>query len=200
MKKILLSLATLLVVSALSAQESESATVGFKKGDAFVTGNVGFNSRKNDVNKGNSFTIMPTLGYFATDNIALGVALTYMGQTLKSTGAPEVKNNSYGAGLFGRYYFTPANTFSFFGELAADYNHSTSKVSGGDKQTGNGFGIQAGPGINYFISPRFSLQSYIGLISYGSTKNKAPYGDNKTSEFEAGLNFAQVRFGLLYKL
>ncbi|MFP5438245.1 MAG: porin family protein [Bacteroidia bacterium] len=200
MKKIFLSIAMLLAVGALSAQESEYTAVGFKKGDAFVTGNVGFNSRKNDTGKGNSFTIMPTVGYFATDNVALGVSLTYMGQTLKSTGVPDVKNNSYGAGLFGRYYFTPANTFSFFGEFAASFNHSTSKVIGGDEQTGNGYGIQAGPGISYFVSPRFSLQSYVGLISYGSTKNKTPYGDSKTTGFEAGLNFAQVRFGLLYKL
>lgn len=200
MKKIFLSAAALFVVGALSAQESDTTSEGFKKGDAFITGNVGFSSRKNDISKGHSFTVMPTVGFFATDNIAVGAALTYMGQTLKTNGVPDTKNNSYGAGLFGRYYFTPANTFSFFGELAASYNHSTSKVDGGDKQTGNGFGIQAGPGINYFVSPRLSLQSYVGLISYGSSTTKAPYGDSKTTGFNAGLNFAQVSFGLLYKL
>lgn len=200
MKKIFLPVAALFAVGATFAQESGTASEGFKKGDAFITGSVGFNSRKDDTSKGNSFTFSPTVGYFVSDNIAIGAALTYMGQKLEYDASPEVKTASYGAGLFGRYYFTPTNKFSFFGELGANYNHSISKREGSPNQTGDGFGIQAGPGINYFVSPHFSLQSYVGLIYYGTSKYKAPAGDNKSSGFNAGLNFSQVSFGLLYKL
>lgn len=201
MKKSLLSIVALLAVSALSAQESETAGEGFKKGDAFLSGSVGYNTQKDDVSKSHVFKVSPAVGFFVTENIALGASLSYTSRKTDPV-APGVdtKSNSYGVGVFGRYYFTPANRFSFFGAVSAGYNNNKTESTGSPDLTGNGFGVQAGPGINYFISPRFSLQTSLGLLSYGSSKTKSGSAESTSTGFDASLDFSNLSFGLLYKL
>lgn len=201
MKKSLLSIVALLAVGALSAQESETVSEGFKAGDAFITGSVSYDYTKNDASKVNQFGVGPSVGYFVSDKIALGISGTY--STIKSEGItyPSVnKTKSYSAGVFGRYYFTPANKFSFFGNLRVSYNHNKLDSNQVTERTGSGFGVQAGPGINYFISPRFSLQTSLGFLSYGSSKTKLGGVESTSNGFNAGLDFSNLSFGLLYKL
>lgn len=199
MKKILLSVSALFIAFTTYAQENESDGLGFKKGDTYISGNISYGSDKDHVTKTTNFTVSPTIGHFVSDNIAVGVTLSYMGQNNNTTGNPETKQKSFSGGVFGRYYFTPANRFSFFGELNANYNHSYSNTKGFPEYKGNGFSIQAGPGINYFLSPHFSLQSYTGLLSYGSSTRDTALGEVKETAVTARLNFSNILFGLTYK-
>ena len=80
MKKIILTAVALLAFGFANAQEGEkSANGGFSKGDVFVTGAVTFGSTNDkdfDV-KTNGFEIAPQVGYFLTENIAIGGKLGF---------------------------------------------------------------------------------------------------------------------------
>ena len=80
MKKVLLSAVALVAFTFANAQEGEkSANGGFSKGDVFVTGAVTFGSTNDkdfDV-KTNGFEIAPQVGYFLTENIAIGGKIGY---------------------------------------------------------------------------------------------------------------------------
>jgi hypothetical protein len=204
MKKIFLPVAALFAVGASFAQESGTTSEGFKKGDVFLSGNVGYYSRKNDLVKAHTITVMPSAGLFVSDNIVVGASLSYGTQKTENIlgmpGTSESKNTHYSGGLFGRYYATPANKFSVFGNISAAYTHRKTENTGSSDRTGNGFSLDAGPGINYFLSSRFSLQTYIGVLYYTSTKTKTTAAENKESEFGIDLNLQQLAFGVVYKL
>lgn len=201
MKKIFLPVATLFAVAASFAQESGTASEGFKKGDVFLSGNVGYYSKKNDLIKAHTLTVMPSAGIFVSDDIVVGTLLSYGTQkTENRPGLSDNKSTYYSGGLFGRYYATPANKFSVFGNVSAAYTHRKTENTGFSDLTGNGFEFEAGPGINYFLSPHFSLQTYIGVLYYDSTKTKAAAGQGKETNFGVNLNLENLVFGVVYKL
>lgn len=196
MKKILFSVSALLAFGVMSAQE-ETTTPGFHKGDAFITGSVSFNSQKTGEQKNNGFTIAPSAGYFVSNNIALGAIVRYGHTKYEVDDIANSKSTTSGitAGLFGRYYFTPENRLSFFGHLEANYTSSKAKSPAETFKT-NGFGVMLGPGVNYFISDHFALETTFGAISYGSRK---PDGGTKTDSFGVNLNLSNIYLGAIYK-
>ena len=124
MKKIILSAVVLFTVTFASAQEKKvNSGEGFSNGDVFVSGSFGINSTNNDNTnvKTNGFTVAPSVGFFVSDNIALGVALGFSNDKSKTSGTATIDEDQLSAGVFGRYYFTPASKFSVFTELAFAY-------------------------------------------------------------------------------
>ena len=201
MKRILLSAVAIMVFGAMSAQEA--ATSGFSPGNAFITGSVGYQSQKTGDIKTDAFTITPMVGYFITGNIAVGGQVAYTSSTdFIDTGLSsyELEINAFGIGAFGRYYTTPANAFSLFGQLSVAYQTAKSEASGGAvaEIKADGFGIDLSPGISYFVSDHFALEATIGSIGY-STANPDVEGMPSTNTFNIGLNLSDVSFGVLYK-
>lgn len=215
MKKVLLSAVALLAFGFANAQEEKSTNGGFSKGDVFVSGAFSFGSfeDKDADSKSSSFTISPKVGYFVTENIAVGAKVGYssskdaaidnvMGVDLSGFGADVFSVNTLNLGGFGRYYFTPANQFSLFGEFSLDYVTSTiDEVDGvstsGDNKV-NGFGAGLGLGMNYFVSSNFSLEAGVGVLNYMSAKPNAE-GFDGVSSFNFGGNWNSVSFGVNYK-
>lgn len=194
MKKLLVVGAVALFAS-MNAQETE--TVGFNKGNTFITGSVGFDSEKTGDVKVNNFTISPSAAYFITSNVALGARVVY--DNAKAENGPlEAKTDTFTAGIFGRYYFMPASKFSIFAELGADYGTASTKVTGSDKFKANGFGIEFAPGINYFLSNHFALEAKWGVLGYNSVKPDVN-GATATNKFGFGVNLSDINLGLVYK-
>ncbi len=81
MKKVLLSAVALLAFGFANAQEEKSTNGGFSKGDVFVSGAVSFGSTKSGDFKQSNFTVAPKVGYFVTENIAVGASVGF--QSLK---------------------------------------------------------------------------------------------------------------------
>lgn len=206
MKKLVLSLSALLAFGLANAQET--TTEGFKKGDTFISGGIGFSSQKTGENdKTNQYNISPRAAYFVTNNIALGVSLNYSHRKIDGsfdTGTNIQKDNSLSAGVFGRYYFTPANKFSFFAQLGVDYVSTKSTLKGDnynmDYKT-NGVNVGFAPAISYFISDHFALEALFGVLSYSSTKpnNDTVVQGPSTNTFNVGLNLSDINLGLVYK-
>lgn len=203
MKKLVCSLAALFAFGMANAQETTITSEGFKQGDAFISGSVGFSNQKNGDFKTNTFNVSPKAAYFVSNNIALGVSLGYnaIKQDNFDNGYYTQKNHSFNAGVFGRYYFTPANKFSFFAQLGADYFTTKTEVAVYNSETTvNGFNIQLAPAISYFVSNHFALEATFGILGYNTRKPNDDFGgNNSTNTFNFGLNLSNINFGAVYK-
>ena len=178
---------------------------GWTKGDVFMSGSVGYRGESTGDAKFNEFEVMPRVGFFVSDNIAIGGMIGYQGTTNETIidviteETAEVKDNMLTIGAFGRWYATPANQFSFFAELGLNYNTMNSETEGIDEEIkANGFEFALTPGVNYFISPNFALEASIGVLSYETSKPDFE-GAESTDTFSLGVNLSQINFGLVYK-
>lgn len=202
MKKILLSAAAVMAFGLVSAQES-TGSAGFKQGDVFASGAVGYSSEKTGDNKSDQFTVIPRAAYFVTDNIALGAQIGYTTgtETVEGPfgGSVDQDTNVFSAGVFGRYYFTPARNFSFFGQLGVDFATAKTEIEGvpGEAKA-NGFNVGLAPGISYFVSDHIALEATFGLLGYNSVKPDVD-GAESTDTFDIGFDLENINFGIVYK-
>ena len=200
MKKFMFSMIALASFMAVQAQEEEGGK-GFAKGDVFASGSLGYSSQKTGEEKYNQFNVIPRVGYFVSDNVAIGAQLGYgNSKATYYTGMEwdERTTNSFSAGAFARYYATPGNTFSFFGQLQANYSTSKTEYEGGGEDKRNGFDVGVAPGISYFISDHIALETTFGVLSYATSKPDAD-GAESTNTFNLNLNLSNVVFGIVYK-
>ena len=198
MKKTLLSLTALFAFGVVTAQE-EPATIGFSKGDVFASGTVNYSSQKHGEAKTNQFAMAPAVGYFVSNNIAVGVVVGYTSRDYKPS---DETYSSLLAGIFGRYYFNPANKFTIYGHLHAAYvwtKRETDFGGGQQEYKENGFAVSAGPGFNYWLSNHLALETNFGVIGYSSTAPNNRGGSQATNTFNIGLDLANINFGLVYK-
>ena len=198
MKKFFLTVAAVFAFGFANAQDkTETTGPGFSQGDTFVSGSFGINStnNKNTDVKTNGFSIAPSVGYFFTENIALGARIGYSTDKTKVSGTTTGDNSSLAAGIFGRYYFTPASKFSVFTELAAAYQTDKDKIS--DVKV-NGVGVGLGLGLSYFVSDHFAIEANYAALTYTSAKADVSGADSVNS-FNLGANLNSVNIGLTYK-
>ena len=197
MKKLLFMAAVAVFgLTSVNAQE-EASTSGFAQGDVFATGTIAFVSESTGDVKDNGFTFSPKAGYFVSENIAVGVALGYTTTNSEVPNVEDYKTNMFEAGVFGRYYFTPASQFSFFGELGVNFE-SSKEEQGNAEAKANGFNVGLAPGISYFVSNCLALEASFGVLGY---RTNEPDVDNaeSTDTFAVGLNLSDINFGITYK-
>ncbi len=203
MKKFLYAIAAFAAVTGMSAQEQTTApgaTEGFTKGDTFIIGSIGILQQKSDDVKSTGFSAGTAVGHFVSQNIALGAGITYLSQNTEAGNfSPENKQNAVSGNLFGRYYFTPQNKFSIYGQLAASYNNYKRETAGETSETSHGFAVSAGPGFNYFITPHLALISSVGFLSYSTSTYEANGNSTDNSGFGLNLDISNIYFGLAYK-
>lgn len=185
MKKVILTAIAVLGFAFANAQ-----TGGFSKGDAFISGALNVVSEKTGDAKTNGFIVEPKVGYFVSENIAIGAKLGF-----GTTKIGEEKTNNFTAGAFGRYYFTPASQFSVYGQAGLDFTNSKEKP--GDFKS-NEIGANVGLGLSYFLSNHFAIEAtWLGL-GY-SVNNNGGHGADKTNSFNFGTDLRAVTFGVVYK-
>jgi outer membrane protein len=186
MKKIILAAIAVMTFGFANAQ-----TGGYSKGDAFISGAFNVGSQKDEGTKTNQFTIEPKVGYFVTENIAIGAKLGF-GSSKEEL---DVKKNNFTVGAFGRYYFTPASQFSVYGQAGLDFTNS--KIKPGDYKE-NQIGANVGLGLSYFLSNHFAIEAtWLGL-GY-SVNNNGGHGAEKANNFNFGTDLNAVNFGVVYK-
>ncbi len=219
MKKVILSAAALFAFAFANAQETttEAPAFGFTKGNIFVEGNLQFNSSKEEQDgvesKENNFNFNPKAGYFITDKFAVGVELG-IGSSKTEDSAPgvptdETKTNSFGAGVFGRYYFLNlGQRFKTYAEAGVGFGGTKLEDNGTDVWKDKNFNVGIDLGINYFITDRFAINfGLTDLLSFNSGKREFEDGvtpEIKTTTFEGNFNvfnnfFDTATFGLTYK-
>lgn len=169
------------LVLTLTAFTTVSAQSTFKKSNKFVEGTLSY-SKSTDVDA--TYGIRPTVGYFVTDRVAVGL----FGEGTK---AGDTKTTNIGA--FARCYFLSigqhCKTYSQLGLASNSTNVAGIKASA--------FAANVDLGVNYFVSSRLALTMNVAnLISYESADSKS----TTTIGFD-GINnpFATAKFGVLYK-
>lgn len=197
MKKVLII--AVLAVFGLTNVNAQEASNGYEKGDVFISGAIGYGSESTEINKSNTFEISPGIGFFVSENIAIGVQFGYKNNKSKNvignttTTTEDISTVSLGG--FGRYYFMPDNEFSLFAELAVGY---VSRENNLTEFKVNGFGVGFAPGISYFLSDHFALEATFGIFSYASAK---PADSEESADtFRIGLDMSNINFGIVYKL
>jgi outer membrane protein len=150
-------IATLLLPLTLFAQTEKGKWIFFSGTD--LTAVFGKNTVKYDGNdlteiKTSSFELNPGAGYFIADNFALGITAP-LSFSKNGYSTYEARESTYGASLFGRYYFGKAD-FKPFVTAEAGYLASKSfSETGGSQQLDdlfNGPAFAGGVGISKFIN------------------------------------------------
>lgn len=208
MKKLLLSL---IAVSAL-AFTTQAQT---EKGKFMLGGNVEFDSNKpNGASKTNtSFNIVPSAGYFVTDNFAIGTGIGFESSKFHTNAVGTVagfttKTQAFVVAPFARYYKGINESFKFFGQLSVPMAFGNNKVGDNDGNNYvktskyNNVGVALSPGFAFFPSKKFGIEFSVQGISYNDNTNKDNDGNKigGNKEFNIGANFFAPKIGVQFYL
>lgn len=165
MKKFYLTLAAVAALTFASKAQTE-------QGKFIVGGQVGFETSKTkklDI-KNNSFSINPTVGYFVSDNWAVGTGVGYSWSKTEE-GPREVKVDAFEVAPFARNYMG-SGQFRFFSQLTVPM--AWGKVSGGDhKSKFESYGVQLAPGFAFFPSSNIGVELKVKGLYFESSKDKS---------------------------
>lgn len=205
MKKVLLSAIAVFSLTFANAQEEEKKGFGFAEGDVLVEGNLMFGSNKDESGtntvKTNSFGFSPKVGYMLSDKLALGVELNVGSSKTEETDTgfnQEDKTNSFGAGVFARYYFLDlGERFKTYAEAGLGFGSAKDETDGVENYSDSNFGLGIDLGMNYFVTERFAINFGLNnVLSYNSNKREFPGGGETTSNgFNGNLNTYNNFFG-----
>lgn len=197
MKKVILTVAAVFALSFANAQEKSSE--GFSKGNLFMSGSINLSNSKWAASgnyEESAFTLAPSLGYFVSENFALGIGLNVSNSTAKATtNSTETKTSTVGLALMGRYYFTPSSKFSTF--VHGEFDYLTMTMDPGSLKV-NGLGLGVAPGFNYFVSKNLALETSFAILNYSTAKVDVA-GAEAATNFKLGIDLSRINFGLAYK-
>ena len=198
MKKYLLI--TLLAVLGLPGP----AQAQLQKGTKYLGATVSFNGRyipgngSNPKSGASEFTIDPSLqaGIFFKNNVMAGIGIgssNYVSKSWYKDGATiqEFRNsqNTFSLSPFIRHYKTLHPKWAIFLNTSAELAFLNMRSKGIEyKDVTNGFsaGIRVVPGITYWITPRFAIESDISLLSLES--GYKDFQKTKSIYFRSGLS------------
>ncbi len=188
MKKLLLAASLFILGANANAQES----AGFK-GKWFIMGQAGYNTTEN--NEVRNYSVLPAVGTFIAPTVAVGGAVGYVGQSYKSS---DEASSAFVVQPLVRKYWGLNDKLFIFGQASVPltFGKNTSASNVDTKYTS--YGIQLAPGLDYFLSSHWSIETQFGLLGWSGTSVKD--GDS-TSDFEFGLNsglLSGVKFGVKY--
>ena len=199
MKKNILLLVTLVVFGFANAQDSGMPKATFSKGNMWLEGGITLTTgdSSNDY-----FALTPKFGYFLDQKWAVGGDFNISSASYLPNSNNLDKSNSYGIGVFARYYFLILGNFKAYGEAGLGYNHTKLEYLDGSTNMNNGLKANIDLGINYFFTPKWAATFTLAeVLSYNNAK---PENGASTSDLVINVNlfnniFAQPKFGLLYK-
>ena len=151
---------------------SQSAFAQPSQGSIMIGGSAGFNSRSYDGDTYTYIYLLPEVGYFVTDQIAVGALLN-----LEFFGG-DGDGSWIGIGPFGRYYFNNSGPARFFGQAGIEFYNID---FGGNSDSFTNFGFNIGAGVDYFLNESVALEA---LLNFNSNKDQ----DDDESEKNIGLN------------
>lgn len=207
MKKLLfIAAVAVLGFTNVNAQD-ETKTFGFTEGDIFLEGNIGFNSssdKNTPEEKSSNFNISPKLGFFISEDLAIGGRLSFNSSKTEVGGTDTTDSSGFGAGAFARYYFLDlGERFKTFAEFGAGYTSLNDKISDSKFNT---IGAGLDLGINYFVTEKIALSFGLrNVLSFSTGKSDA---DGAEAQTNFGFGFGNVSnpfggsaaFGILFKL
>ncbi len=142
--------------------------------------------------KNMSVGLAPEIGYFVSDNLAIGAALMFKYSTTETEDADnKVATTTFGISPYARYYFLTSGKFKMYGQAGFTYASSNTDVDG-SKAT-NYLNVGVLPGVSYNLSDRVAINATYGFLGYDSYNDKNT--DSKESNFGLTLDMSSLRFG-----
>ena len=194
-----------------------------EKGTFLLGGSLGYSASENKsssqrINSKSTFiTISPKIGYFVSNNFAIGTRVDYTiakNKVRKSQyeNEPEVfgpseKSNRFGISPFARYYISLTETLKFYGELEMLFETGKSKKideKGNTLSTTykfNNYRPALSPGLALFPSKKWAIEFSFPLMSFERrTYSQVAEGNSKsnTNSFDFGLNTFNPKLGFNY--
>ncbi len=198
MKKLLLSLVAVAGLAFTTQAQTE-------KGKIMLGGNVGFSSSKVDgADKSDfSFSVIPSAGYFISNNFAIG---TGVGYTYNKEVSDLNLNQAFKVAPFGRYYVGLSDQFKFFGQLSVPMSFGNDKVVDANGDTGaktattTSIGVNIAPGFAFFPTKRVGIEFSVNGLGYNhaSVKNEATGNKVKADEFGLEANTFAPNLGVQF--
>lgn len=213
MKKIL----TLAMLSAFAL----AANAQTEKGKTIAGGSIGYSNSKsnNDAteSKQNSLTLLPSIGYFVKNNLALGLGIGYSRITEQNSEKTQYllnqKNTTdyFMISPFIRHYVNISDRFKFFSqfsvpmkwgnlESATGTTSPAVSVAPASNSKTTSIGVSIEPGFAYFPTKRIGIQLSLDGLSYAwnKTENKNSKAVNKDNAFNLGTNFFAPKIGIQF--
>ncbi len=174
MKKLLLTLTAAAAVTFAANAQTE-------KGKTILGGTVSYDySNVKDVDGSEqSFSIIPSVGVFVSDNVAVGLGIGYTwGQ--EDNGVDKVKVGEFSAAPYARLYKGDGD-FKFFGQLSVPMGWGTSKQNDDKLFSSERYGVELAPGFAYFPTEKIGIEFSVKGLYYQNTTLKPEGGDNVSS-------------------
>ncbi len=180
MKKVLLTLTAAIAVTFAANAQTE-------KGKTILGGQVGYDYTKvKDVDGSTqSFSIVPNVGVFVADNIAVGLGFGYTFAQVDD-GTDKDKIGAFQAAPFARLYKGDGD-FKFFGQLSVPMAWGTAKENDTKLGTTESYGVALSPGFAYFPTSKIGVEFSVRGLYYQSNSTK-PDGGPKATTSSFGLN------------
>ena len=200
MKKLIVAFIFLISANLIFAQYTA-------KGNFMVGGTTGFSTAKSTVENNTDgvsvggtrttqFNLTPNLGYFLTDDFALGLRMDYAKNKIKyNDGSVDASNNSI-FGPFVRYYLpTTTNRTLFFGAGVGFGNSSDQiQLATGQQNIENRLmAISGGPGFTIFSNDAIGIE---GLVRYYFIRNNSDISLPNQTPISTTINTSQVDFSI----
>lgn len=182
MKKILLTLTAVAGITFASQAQTEAGKTMIGGGVSFETQSV-----KDSDYKNNSFSILPQVGFFVADNIAVGARLGYAWSEEKESSDDKYATSEFVVAPFGRIYQGDGQV-KFFGQLSAPMSWGTIKEDGDKTATTANYGVALAPGIAYFPTEKIGIELSVRGLYFESQTSKNEATDAKTTVNNFGLN------------
>lgn len=166
-------------------------------------GEVSLTTGENEI----GFTLSPSGYYFISDNLAIGASIGF-GTSRTNPGEDNYSRlNTINISPTVRYFWNLSEKAYLYGSGSIGYSNANSKIYTGDTSINNlklsSYGISAGAGILYMLSPRFSIDLGVNIASYGrmSQTTLVGVGEEETTVrnyFRIGINTLSPSFGLYF--
>jgi len=210
-----------LVTLAMLSAFALAANAQTEKGKTIAGGAIGyFNEKSNNdaiENKQSSLTLLPSIGYFVKDNLALGLGIGYSRLTSKSSEKTQYllsqKNTTdyFMVSPFIRHYINISDQFKFFSQLSVPMKWGNLESATGTTSPAvsvapashaktTSIGVSIEPGFAYFPTKRIGIQLSVDGLSYAwnKTENKNSHEVSKNNAFNLGTNFFAPKIGIQF--
>ncbi len=196
MKKLL----PVIIVMMASAAGSFAQTT---QGSFSLGGTIGVTNTKDETNgediRYSQFRFQPSVGYFAVDNLMVGLNLNLIAEKEDDGFGGDDKANTFLIGPFARYYkFTSNEKFAFFGELGTLFGTQTDKPDGQNETKSGTFSIYLSPGFSYFFNEHWAADLTLQGISFSSYDQDKDADNDKFTVFNFGVSSFNPSIGVRY--
>jgi hypothetical protein len=214
MKKIILTVAAVFALTFANAQDKKEGGAGLASGDIVLSADANYTSISTGDAKGSTFGLAPGVGYMMSDNLMLLGSIGISSGTADTAGE-DLKLNGLGLNAGVRYFFTPADKFSFSigGQLGYssvssnldyfDVTNSGAPVLLSDSVKTTTISLNVPLGLHYFMNDNFAITATWGGLGYSTSKDdddSNANGKESTNTLGLNLNMSAINFGLIYKL